>query len=236
MEPVLLPGHFHGRGGNGAAADEERETRPACLGVEAGCDAGRDEQHGFRRIYAVEAGPAREPVEAVVPPDGRGEAEEGSGLGIEHPRAVEAARGFPAQGAAAFQRQEGVHVFDDGVGRHDDGGRFIVPFFLHALEFHGKGVFRVDAGRDGYGANASGHAERRRAGFRAEMPAIEQDVPDRQRFKVVGPRPQAAAASGPRNVYGFFGADRVVDVLPKAARPHGLKNTICRHAGNETSE
>ena len=67
MEPVLLPGHFHGRGGNGAAADEERETRPACLGVEAGCDAGRDEQHGFRRIDAVEAGPAREPVEAVVP-------------------------------------------------------------------------------------------------------------------------------------------------------------------------
>lgn len=61
-----------------------------------------------------------------------------------------------------------------------------MPFFLHALEFHGKGVFRVDAGRDGYGANASGHAERRRAGFRAEMPAIEQDVPDRQRFKVVG--------------------------------------------------
>lgn len=79
-------------------------------------------------------------------------------------------RGFPEQGAGAFQRQEGVHVFDDGVGRHDDGGRFIVPFFLHALEFHGKGVFRVDAGRDGYGANASGHAERRRAGFRAEMP------------------------------------------------------------------
>ena len=131
---------------------------------------------------------------AVVPPDVLGEAEEGSGLGIEHPRAVEAARGFPEQGAGAFQRQEGVHVFDDGVGRHDDGGRFIVPFFLHALEFHGKGVFRVDAGRDGYGANASGHAERRRAGFRAEMPAIEQDVPDRQRFKVVGPRPQAAAA------------------------------------------
>lgn len=85
-------------------------------------------------------------VEAVVPPDVLGEAEEGSGLGIEHPRAVEAARGFPEQGAGAFQRQESVHVFDEGVGRHDDGGRFIVPFFLHALEFHGKGVFRVDAG------------------------------------------------------------------------------------------
>ena len=51
------------------------------------------------------------------------------------------------------------------------------------------------------------------------MPAIEQDVPDRQRFKVVGPRPQAAAASGPRNVYGFFGADRVV--VPE--RESGIK-------------
>ena len=90
-------------------------------------------------------------------------------------------------------------MLDDGVGRHDDGGRFVVPFFLHALELHGKGVFRVDAGRDGYGAHAPGHAERRGACFGAEMPAVEQDVPNRQRLKIVGPCPQAATASMPRS-------------------------------------
>ena len=96
-----------------------------------------------------------------------------------------------------------------------------MPFFLHALELHGKGVFRVDAGRDGYGAHAPGHAERRGACFGAEMPAVEQDVPNRQRLKIVGPCPQAATASMPRDVYGFLRADCVVDMLPPAVFPAG---------------
>ena len=193
MEPVLLPGHFHGRGGNGAAADEERETRPACLGVEAGCDAGRDEQHGFRRIDAVEAGPAREPVEAVVPPDVLGEAEECSGLGIEHARAVETARGFPEQGAGAFQCQEASMCLTMASGVMTMEGVSSCPFFSMRLSSTAKACFASMPGgtdtartlpdmRNGEGP-ASGPRCRRSS----------RTCPIASGFEVVGPRPQGGS-------------------------------------------
>ena len=142
-------------------------------------------------------------------------------LGSKHPRAVEAARGFPEQGQEPSSVREGVHVFDDGVRRHDDGGVHRA-FFSMRLSSTAKACFASMPGGTDTARTLPDMRNGRRAGFqagdgrssrrRARSPAVQRSSGHAHRRQLLPDH---------ETVYGFFRADRVVDVLPPAVFPAG---------------